>query len=252
MAVEKVKRTEQARGEFNGGEILENKPIGFPREGGKLKPYSSLFYWAHAWSEEGSTIGLHPHQGFEILSFVVEGSIDHYDTSDNIWKPIEKGGAQIIRSGNGISHSERLNAGAHMFQIWFDPNLSTSLEKPASYNDYLDKDFPIEDTNGVKTKTYKGEGAPMEMGSPGVEIKEISFTKGSHSLDLDASKIYSMYLINGEVKTNEGEINDHDFLRVSGESNIDLDVTEESRFFVVVSPINLNYATYYDAVMAKA
>ena len=31
---------DQARGNFNNGEILENKPIGFPSDGGKLKPYS--------------------------------------------------------------------------------------------------------------------------------------------------------------------------------------------------------------------
>jgi len=38
----------QAYGEFNGGGIIENKPIGFTQDGGKLKPYSNLFYWAHA------------------------------------------------------------------------------------------------------------------------------------------------------------------------------------------------------------
>ena len=42
--------SEQAKGNFNNGEILENKPIGFPQDGGKLKPYSNLFYWAHAWT----------------------------------------------------------------------------------------------------------------------------------------------------------------------------------------------------------
>ena len=27
----------QAYGEFNGGDIIENKPLGFPQDGGKLK-----------------------------------------------------------------------------------------------------------------------------------------------------------------------------------------------------------------------
>ena len=65
---------DQARGHFNNGEILENKPIGFPGDGGKLKPYSNIFYWAHAWTgSKKSTIGLHPHQGFEICCFVLKG-----------------------------------------------------------------------------------------------------------------------------------------------------------------------------------
>ena len=69
----KVSKEEQAYGAFNGGEIVENKPIGFNREGGKLKPYSNLFYWANAIANVDSTIGLHPHQGFEIMSFILEG-----------------------------------------------------------------------------------------------------------------------------------------------------------------------------------
>ena len=38
----------QGRGSFNNGQILENKPIGFPQDGGFVRPVSSLFYWARA------------------------------------------------------------------------------------------------------------------------------------------------------------------------------------------------------------
>ena len=50
MPVEIFNKNQQASGSFNNGEILENKPIGFPQDGGQLKPYSNLFYWAHAWT----------------------------------------------------------------------------------------------------------------------------------------------------------------------------------------------------------
>ena len=69
MSIEIYPISLQAKGNFNNGEILENKPIGFPSDGGKLKPYSNLFYWAHAWTNsKKSTIGLHPHRGFGISS----------------------------------------------------------------------------------------------------------------------------------------------------------------------------------------
>ena len=42
--VEIVKREDQADGNFNNGEILEKKPIGFPQDGGSSKPYSNIFY----------------------------------------------------------------------------------------------------------------------------------------------------------------------------------------------------------------
>ena len=40
--VEIVKREDQADGNFNNGEILEKKPIGFPKDGGLSKPYSNI------------------------------------------------------------------------------------------------------------------------------------------------------------------------------------------------------------------
>ena len=134
----------QASGNFNFGEILEKKPIGFPQDNGQLRPYSNLFYWAHAWTpDKKSTIGLHPHQGFEICSFILEGSINHFDTKQNKWIPLSEGDVQIIRSGNGISHAEEIDDKSEIFQIWFDPDLSKSLQKEASYDDYSSDDFKV-------------------------------------------------------------------------------------------------------------
>ena len=43
MSINVFKKDTQANGNFNNGEILEKKPIGFPQDGGNLKPYSNLF-----------------------------------------------------------------------------------------------------------------------------------------------------------------------------------------------------------------
>ena len=136
MGIDFFSIKDQANGNFNNGEILEKKPIGFPQDGGKLKPYSNLFYWAHAWTtNRKSTIGLHPHQGFGICSFVLKGKINHYDTKQNKWITLSEGDVQIIRSRNGISHSEEIGHKSEIFQIWFDPDISRSLKKEASTND---------------------------------------------------------------------------------------------------------------------
>ena len=83
MSIQIINKESQAYGAFNGGEIVENKPIGFPIEEGPTKPYSSLFYLANAIAKVDSTIGLHPHEGFEIMSFVLKGT----STNDMISKP---------------------------------------------------------------------------------------------------------------------------------------------------------------------
>ena len=68
MGVLITSKEKQVSGVFNRGEILENKPIGFPQDGGAQKPFSNLFYWANAWSDNGGLIGEHPHKMFEIMS----------------------------------------------------------------------------------------------------------------------------------------------------------------------------------------
>ena len=244
MSIQVIRKRNQARGEFNGGEILENKPIGFPREGGELKPYSNLFYWAHAWSDNGSTIGLHPHQGFEIMSFVTEGSIEHYDTAHREWKKLEKGAAQIIRAGNGISHSERINAGGHMFQIWFDPNLNRTIQQTASYNDYQDEVFPIIEEEGIRTKIYRGEGSPLKMETEGIEIQEKWMNKGNFELSFSAEKINSIYLMNGVCKVAGQQLQQHDFMIIKNEDQIQIEVDQDVQLFIISSLERPSYKTY--------
>ncbi len=244
MSIHIVRKAHQGSGQFNGGEILENKPISFPREGGELKPYSNVFYWSHAWSENGSTIGLHPHQGFEIMSFVTKGSIEHYDTAHKEWRRLDKGAAQIIRSGSGISHSEKINAGGHMFQVWFDPNLNESIQRPASYDDYPDEVFPIEEENGIRTKVYRGAGSPLQMESSGVEIVEKFMGVGEFSLSLNAEKMHSIYLVNGQAEIDGEALVQDDFMIVKDQAQLELKVTEDAQFFIISSLEKLTYRTY--------
>jgi redox-sensitive bicupin YhaK (pirin superfamily) len=45
---------------------------------------------------------------------------------------LDEGDVQIIRAGNGIEHSEQLEKGAVIFQIWTDPNLDKTLSQPCA------------------------------------------------------------------------------------------------------------------------
>ncbi|PHS56258.1 MAG: hypothetical protein COB17_09615 [Sulfurimonas sp.] len=117
------------------GAFIENKPIAFPNREGTTA-YSNLFYWAHLEAYETSEFPLHPHEGFEIMTFVFKGSIEHYDTATKIWTALGEGGVQVIQAGSGVEHSERISKGTELFQIWFDPDFSKTMKKNATYKDY--------------------------------------------------------------------------------------------------------------------
>jgi hypothetical protein len=248
MPVKIIKEKNQARGAFAGGLILENKPIGFPQDGGEQKPYSNLFYWANAWSDKGGLIGEHPHKFFEIMSFVIEGEIEHYDNKFDRWLPLSKGDAQIIRAGNGITHAEKIKEKSRMFQIWFDPNIQETMSKAASYNDYKSADMYYYQENGITYKNYIGNGGPIQMDAEGVVINEMTISSGAHTLKLDADKIYSYYLIRGELTIREKNINADDFFIVEAENELKIQVIKDVQLFVVANPKKLNHKTYSELV----
>ena len=230
----------QAYGEFNNGEIIENKPIGFPQDNGLVKPYSNLFYWAFAEAYNESTIGLHPHKGFEIMSFVLSGSIDHYDTKVNKWLTLKKGDVQLIKSGSGIYHSEKLHKNSSIFQIWFDPNISKSIITPPQYQDFKSNNFKFDGNR----KYYVGKNSPIKLDSEKIQIFKLKISKYT-ILNVPESLVYSIYCLNNSFKLNNLTIKKNDFIIIHDEKDVSISVKTPIELFVISSSKFVSYKTYF-------
>lgn len=251
MSIKIYNKSEQGYGEFNGGAIVENKPIGFPQDGaGGSHPYSNLFYWAKAGSENGSTIGEHPHQAFEILSFVLEGDIEHYDNHNDKWFPLSKGGVQVIKSGSGIYHSEKMNPGSSMFQIWFNPDINVTMQHKAEYVDYKNEDFEIQDHKNYTSKLMLGENTPIQLESEGVEVQEIN-ANDDFELELQNDKYHSFYVLEGDAELNGKKITKDDFIKISDEEKVAFTNQKELKLFYISNPKELSHKTYYDTYKSR-
>ena len=247
MGLTIIPKNKQAYGQFNNGQIIENKPIGFPQEGGPTRPYSNLFYWAYAEAKVDSTIGLRQHQGFEIMSFVLNGKIRHFDTKLKDWRELKKGDVQIIRAGKGISHAEFMAQDAVMFQIWMDPNIKKTMQQEASYDDYPAADFPTKDQNGLEVTTYTGTpDAPLRMDTPGVTIERWEMKDGQkeQNITLEPDQIYSIYVLNGIGTFNDQSVTLDDFIIIENIDQLNLSSEKGLELFVIATPVNVGYPTY--------
>lgn len=92
----------------------------------------------------GAGFPSHSHRDMDIISYVLEGTLEHKDSLGN-GTQIRPGDVQRMSAGTGITHSE-FNASktesVHFLQIWIIPSRK---DLPPSYEQ---RNFPIEERRG--------------------------------------------------------------------------------------------------------
>jgi quercetin 2,3-dioxygenase len=75
------------------------------------------------WVAPGSGFGEHPHNDMEIVTYVLEGALEHRDSMGN-GEVLRSGEFQRMTAGKGIMHSEFNPSDrepVHLYQIWLYP-----------------------------------------------------------------------------------------------------------------------------------
>jgi hypothetical protein len=103
----------------------------------------------------GKGFPTHPHRDMEILTYVLEGTLQHQDSMGN-GSIIRPGEVQRMSAGTGITHSEYNPSGdeaVHLLQIWILP------EQKGIEPSYEQRDYAERLAGGELLRVASGRGA---------------------------------------------------------------------------------------------
>lgn len=166
----------------------------------------------------GMGFGSHPHRDMEILTYVIEGSLAHKDSTGN-QEELGPNEIQRMSAGTGIVHSEFNGSEknpVHFLQIWIEPR---SLGGKPSYEQLS---FSPEE----KLDKLKLLAAP-EQESGAAQINQdarVYLTELTEGKKLDyalATERYAwVHVVQGEITVNGIALKTGDGIAVSEESNL--------------------------------
>jgi redox-sensitive bicupin YhaK (pirin superfamily) len=94
----------------------------------------------------------HPHRGFETVTYMLDGHMQHKDHLGNVGE-LRSGGVQWMTAARGIIHSEmpqQEQGRMRGFQLWINLPAAEKM-KPPSYRDIQSDAIPEVDLGGVGT-----------------------------------------------------------------------------------------------------
>ncbi len=170
--------------------------------------------------QPGQGFPMHPHRDMEIITYVLEGALEHKDSMGN-GSLIRPGDGQRMSAGRGVRHSEANPSktdSVHLLQIWILP------AQPGIEPSYEQKAFAAEEKRGRLRLIASPDGSEgsvtihqdaklyVSLLAPGDEVRH----------DLTAGRYAWLQVAKGAVELNGTRLDQGDGAAVSDEQELSI------------------------------
>ena len=184
--------------------------------------------------EGGQGFGTHGHRDMEIISYVLEGALEHKD-SMGTGSVLHYGDVQRMSAGTGVRHSEfngSQQEKVHFLQIWIQPS---EVGIPPSYEE---KHFTPESKLGQLRLIASNDGreGSVLVHQDAAIYATIMNTGDSLKHALAPGRVAYVHVIRGDVTVNGTALQGGDALKITNESLVTLEQATASEILVFDLP----------------
>lgn len=204
----------------------------FPLRAGRMN-HDPFVLWDHFFLKKGTGFPTHPHRGFEAITYIFEGSMEHKDNLGNHSRVYE-GGAQRFTAGKGIEHSEMPDTEGNTsgIQLWINlPQRLKTLEP--EYQQVDAQDIPERSIDGGVVRDIVGESSPLRLHTA-VQYQDVSLQQGA-SLTTNIAEDFQglLYLVSGELQTGKQILDEGNAIYFDeADDKIAVSALKDSRFMI--------------------
>jgi redox-sensitive bicupin YhaK (pirin superfamily) len=174
----------------------------------------------------GQGFGTHPHENMEIVTYVLEGALQHKDSMGN-GEVLRPGEFQRMSAGTGITHSEfnpSPTEPVHLYQIWLLP------DRKGIEPSYEQKRFAeAERHNRLRLVASPDAAEGSLLINQDAKVFLASLERGKRvTHDLSAGRHAWLQVLRGQVALNGQVLETSDGAAVTQESALEIDATSDA------------------------
>lgn len=178
----------------------------------------------------GSGFSTHGHQDMEIITYIIEGALEHKDSMGNA-AVIRPGEVQRMSAGTGVRHSEfnhLKDQKTHLMQIWILPEhtgIKPSYEQKSFVDEFKNKNFVlVASKEGKAGSVTINQNVNMYVGKLAV-AEELKYT-------IQPGRHVWLQMVKGELILNTLSLRASDAAAISNETEIKIKASQESEFIL--------------------
>ena len=243
---------------LEGGGFKVRRPVVM---GKLMSPFLLLDEMGPSITGPGEAVGApwHPHRGFETVTYLLDGRMQHEDSAGNKGE-LCPGDVQWMTAGKGIIHSEepheefqKTGGRMHGFQIWVNLPAKHKMMQPR-YQEIPAEESPTIEKDGVWARVVAGECLGLESSiNTMIPIEYIHVKmEGGTSLEkrIEPSLNAMIYVFGGDIIIQNKVVSDGQLALLSEGNDISIQSNNSSEYLILAGPeLNEPIARYGPFVM---